>query len=363
MKSILLSFVTICIVTVSSAFAQVYVSTTPMNKVAILEEFTGVRCPNCPAGHTLLASILSSNPGSAFGIGYHPTNSSYTTPYNATDPDFRRAYLDAFYTSPFCGSSRFMPSAFINRREWATGEKISSTSIWTSSVSTITGESSPLNVGLYAEYNTTTNMLSVTVEVYFTADVTDDVYLYVALAENNLIAEQSNGGTSYVHYHVFREALATEQWGEEITGTTTTGSLFTQTYQFDNSTAAYIMNNCEITAFVRNATDEEIVSGNQVSVSVIADIEENTQKPEISIYPNPLSESSVAGIIWTGTETVDVSIFDINGRLVSSSNIGLQNGYNVLPISSLIGFDLESGQYILNICGEESTGTIKFMVQ
>ncbi|PLW92175.1 MAG: hypothetical protein C0592_12065 [Marinilabiliales bacterium] len=362
MKSILLSFALICVISISSAFSQVYVSTTPMNKVAILEEFTGVRCPNCPAGHTLLASILSSNPGTAFGIGYHPTNSSYTSPYNATDPDFRRAYLDAFYSTPFCGTSRFMPSAFINRREWSAGEKISSTSIWSSSVSTITSESSPLNVGLYAEYNTTTQQLDVTVEVYFTADVTDAVTLYVALAENNLIAEQSNGGTSYVHYHVFREALATEQWGESITGSTTTGSLFTQTYQFDNSTANYDMTECEVTAFVRNATSEEIESGNQVDVAVITDIKE-LNKPVITLYPNPTNETSVLGIVWHSTESANISVYDITGRQVSSKNIILQNGYNVHTLSNLINTELESGQYILNITGAQESGNVSFMIQ
>ncbi|MBN2728432.1 MAG: Omp28-related outer membrane protein [Bacteroidales bacterium] len=361
MKSILLSIIFIGILSMSVK-SQVYVSTTPMNKVAILEEFTGVRCPNCPAGHTLLASLISSHPGTLFGIGCHPTNSSYTTPYNASDPDFRNAYLDAFYSTPFCGTSRYMPSAFINRREWSAGEKISGTSLWSSSATTIIAESSPLNVGLYAVYNTTTGLLDVTVEVYFTSTVTDNVYLYVALAENGLVAEQSNGGTSYVHYHVFREALATEQWGEPITGTTTTGSLFTQTYQFNNITDGYAMNNCEVTAFVRNGTDEEIISGNQVPVVVITDIAEVAKEPVLSIYPNPVSETSVAGIVWNSTENVKVSVFDIEGRLINTSEVMLQNGYNVIPLQTLTQTDLHSGNYILNISGSKDSGKIPFFV-
>jgi hypothetical protein len=98
-KTILL---TILILASTSLLAQNYVSTEPQNKNAILEEFTGVRCPNCPAGHQVMAGILDDNPGRAFCVAYHPYNSSYTEPYSG-DPDFRRNYPNAFYSTPYCG--------------------------------------------------------------------------------------------------------------------------------------------------------------------------------------------------------------------------------------------------------------------
>ena len=119
--------------------AQNYVSTEPQNKNAILEEFTGVSCPNCPAGHQIMASILAANPTTAFCVAYHPTNSSYTTPFPG-EPDFRRAYADVFYSTPYCGSSRFMPSSFINRREWTNGDRLQSRNVWSSYANTIMGE-------------------------------------------------------------------------------------------------------------------------------------------------------------------------------------------------------------------------------
>lgn len=119
-----LVFITVisCFIT-GNGKAQNYVSTEPLNKNTILEEFTGVQCSNCPAGHQVAASILQNNPGRAFVICYHPYNSSYTAPYPG-NPDFRRTYPNAFYTVPYCGSSRFMPSAFINRRIWSNGDRL-----------------------------------------------------------------------------------------------------------------------------------------------------------------------------------------------------------------------------------------------
>lgn len=247
----------------NAILAQNYVSTEPQNKNAILEEFTGVRCPNCPAGHQVIASILQNNPGRAFCVAYHPSNSSYTQPYGS-DPDFRRTYPNAFYSTPYCGSSRFMPSSFIQRREW-NGEKIQSRTVWTQYANTIMAESSPLNVGMASTYNPTTKMLDVTVEIYFTETVQQEVRLYVTLAENDLIAQQSGGSASYVHKHVFREAFVA-QWGDQLRGSTAQGSLVVMNYSFDNSNTGYIMDNCELLAFVVNYNSEEVISGVGVDV-------------------------------------------------------------------------------------------------
>lgn len=247
-----------------SVHSQNYVSTEPLNKNAILEEFTGVRCPNCPAGHQVAANILAANPGRAFVMGCHPGNSSYTQPYGS-DPDFRRTYLNAFYTTPYCGTSRFMPSAFISRRVWGNGERIQSRTVWANYCDVIMAESSPLNVGLSSTYNDATNTLDVTVEVYYTADVTQDTYIYCELAENDLIAQQSGGSASYVHKHVFRESFV-DQWGDLIPGPTTQGTLVVFNYSFDNTTAQYVMDNCELLAFVVDGDNDEIISGNGAAV-------------------------------------------------------------------------------------------------
>ena len=211
--------------TVFNSYSQTLVSTSPQNKNAVIEEFTGINCPNCPAGHTIVSSILSSNPGRAIVVGMHPVNSSYTTP-GAGQPDFRRSWCNAFYTSPYTGSSRFMPSAHVNRRIWpSNGERILSRTLWTSSSNTIINEPSPVNVGMSSTYSQLNNELNITVEVYFTSNVSDPTALTVMITESGIVGYQSGsgGGSNYTHNHVFREAL-TAQWGDAITGPTTAGT-------------------------------------------------------------------------------------------------------------------------------------------
>src|SRR4051812_31063464 len=42
---------------------------TPQQRVVIIEEFTGVKCPNCPAGSTLIKSLVQANPDNVAAIG------------------------------------------------------------------------------------------------------------------------------------------------------------------------------------------------------------------------------------------------------------------------------------------------------
>lgn len=251
--------------------AQNFVSTDPQEKNAILEEFTGVSCPNCPAGHQVAATILADNPGRAFCIAYHPSNSGYTAPYPG-DPDFRRTYPNAFYTVPYCGSSRFMPSAFINRREWTNGERIQSRAQWTPYCNTIMGEASPANMGLSTTYDILGQMLYITVEIYYTEDMTDVNHVYVMLAENDLVSMQSGASGPYTHKHTFREAFVA-QWGDVITEPTTQGSLVTLNYEWSTAGSGYIMSNCEVLAFIENQSDGEIITGVGVHVGEATYIE------------------------------------------------------------------------------------------
>ncbi len=239
--------------------AQHYVPMENLDRNAILEEFTGVTCPNCPAGHQVMAQILADNPGRAFCVAYHPFNSSYTTPYPG-DPDFRRQYPNAFYTTPYCGTSRFMPSAFVQRRLWAPPERLTSRTVWAGYTNTILAESSPMNIGMATSYDAGSSILTVIVDIYYTEDFPGDHNLMVTLAENDLISNQSGGAYPYVHKHTFREAFV-DQWGDPILTDATAGTFYTRTFAYDYSGTDYIMENCELLAFVIDNASEEVITG------------------------------------------------------------------------------------------------------
>ena len=342
-----------------SLYSQTIVSTLPENKKAILEEFTGTGCPNCPGGHTMAASLLTANPGNLFVIANHPTNSSYTT----GDP-MANAFPNAFYTNPFISpSNRYMPSVMINRRVWST-ERILGVGNWTADVAAILAESSPLNVGVSSSYNTGAKILTVNVEVYFTANVTNSLTLYTMITEDGIVATQSGGTSNYVHNHVFRAALpdpTPQQWGETIASPTTSGTTKTITYTFDNSTTNYDMTQCEVVAFVRDASDEEIISGNGATVGSssigIQDISDNIQS--VVVYPNPVTASSVLQISLDNYSDVSYEITDISGRVVVQENAGvLSAGLHSFNLNMEA---LENGLYLINVHNETSTYSLKIV--
>ncbi len=349
--------------------AQTLVSTTPADKNAIIEEFTGVRCPNCPDGHNVAAGILANYPDRAHVIAYAPTNSSYTSPVNGGDYDFRRGYLDAFYSSAYCGS-RFMPGAFVNRREWGNpAEKMTSRGVWDSHAQTIMAEASPLNVGVSSTYDIGMNTLTVNVEVYYTSTVTDGNSLYVHLMESGIVAEQqgSGGSANYVHKHNFVEHISTGQWGDAITGNTTAGSLYTTQYVFDlnNAVAPININNAEVIAFVIEDNSTEIYTGVVVdadggsTATAVNELEENMFG--VGLFPNPTTGNVSINYQLEHAANVSIAIHNVLGETVYSEGLGVRsNGVNSINLD-LEAMNLNSGAYFVQIINGNQTVSKKLI--
>jgi len=341
-KKILTFFLSIGIYALN---AQTIVSTTPENKKVFLEEFTGTGCPNCPAGHTIAANLLNSNPDVLFVIANHPNNSSYTS----GDP-MAKAFPAAFYMTPFISpSNRYMPSAMINRRVWGS-ERIVDRANWGSHVNTIKAEASPLNVGVSSTYNSSTKVLTVNVEVYFTSNVTSSLTIYAELTESGIVASQSGGSSSYIHNHVFREAFVS-QWGNTIASPTTQGTLKTFTYTFNNTSANYNMTNCEVIAFVRNANNEEIISGNGAPVgqSTVHINETNQNENIVSVFPNPFCENTNLNILISEPGHVEYTVSNVLGQELYYKNMGIiSSGNYSIPLDRNI-FTNSKGLHFLNI--------------
>ncbi len=364
MKRTLLSAFVLALCFAGTLFAQSVtgVSTTAMNKIAIMEEFTGVRCGFCPDGHAVIAGIEQTNPNDFFVVSMHPDNSGLTGPY-AGDEDLRRNYPAAFYSTPYCGSSRFMPSAFINRRIWAS-ERIQGRSSWAGHVAEITAEASPANVGVLASYDSLTNMLSVTVEVYYTSDVTDVNHIYCIMSEDNITVQQQAGASgAYVQERVFRAAMSA-QWGDVITTATTTGSMATMTYTFDNSSTMYDMAECRVTAYVENQTNGELYSGMQKHVvfgQAVA-VAEPMADMDVKIVPNPFTENATIQYHLDATEDVELRVYNMTGQMLMHEVVGAQpSGDHMINVDATSN-GLAAGMYMVQLRAGTHTVTKNMVV-
>lgn len=242
--------------------AQVLVSTDPMPKNAILEEFTGIHCTYCPDGHAIAQSILDNNPGRAFVIAIH--QGSFAVP-STGEPDYRTAFGD-----PIAGQTGLTgyPSGTVNRHVFTGSATALNRGSWSVSCDQIMQEISPVNIGISSEYEAAIRQLTIQVELYYTSDApASNNFINVALIQDSIYGPQTGGGAgnNYRHMHMLRH-LITGQWGEEVT-TTTTGSLVTRTYTY-TVPAAYnnipaVVENMKVVAFVTEG-HQEVYTGDEV---------------------------------------------------------------------------------------------------
>ena len=138
---------------------------------------------------------------------------------NAGEPDFRT--VDGEMLATTFGVSGY-PSGTINRHTFP-GGMVLSRGAWEGAVDDILQLSSPVNLGLSSDFNSSTRDLTVTVELYYTDNsVVSSNFINVVLKESHIIGWQTDYGNgndpNYDHTNVFR-AFLTGTWGDEVTTT------------------------------------------------------------------------------------------------------------------------------------------------
>tara|TARA_B100001939_G_scaffold347981_1_gene371793 strand:- start:1554 stop:3422 length:1869 start_codon:yes stop_codon:yes gene_type:complete len=262
-----------CVFTIN---AQTFVSTQPENKNVILEEFTGISCVYCPDGHRIAQDLHNANPNDVFLINIH--TGSYASP-QGPGTDFRVDPIGSNIASQ-SGVSGY-PSGTVNRHVFSGGITAMSRGDWTGAANQIMNVASPVNVGIQANVDMATNVLTVDVEVYYTgAQTVTSNMLNVAVVQNNVEGPQTGGSQynptailangNYNHQHMLRHMM-TGQWGVPI-NTLTPGSLyadqFTWTMPADINGVALDPTNIAIVAFVAEG-QQEIITGTEIYPNVI----------------------------------------------------------------------------------------------
>ena len=213
-----------------------FVDTAIQNRKAVLEEYTGVGCPNCPSRHRAANEILNANIGDFFIINIH--SGPYADPNSYYGIDFRTDYGNALTSQ--AGINAY-PSGTINRHVFSGGSAMASSSAddWEAWTEDIVSQESYANIAARATIDTLSRQVELTVQIYYTGNSPQSTnYLNVALLQDNILGYQQGAGANpdqvqgnlYLHMHALRDLL-TGQWGEEIT-TTTQGSFVEKTYSY-----------------------------------------------------------------------------------------------------------------------------------
>lgn len=255
-------------------------STSIQNRTALLEDFTGVRCGFCPDGHAK-ANAAQAQLGKDKFIIMCVHGGSFAAPSGGWanfTTSFGQAFISqAKVTGYPAGTISRMVAADLGATPQSAGGMAMSRSAWAASAAAVNGIFAPVNLGAKATFNAETRELTVKIDIYVSATLTEPINLNVALLQSGLMSKQSGDPTPadlYEQDHVLRH-LITGQWGEVITEATTEGAKITRTYKYTvpadyNGTAtegggAVLIGDCSIVAFV-NKGKVDVLNAVEVAI-------------------------------------------------------------------------------------------------
>jgi hypothetical protein len=217
----------------------------PQPANVLIEDFTGVKCANCPRAQTEAKNISNSNPGRVVVIGIHPGKgllSSFVTPFKTPGDDYDSKY--DFRTDEgadiitFLGGSSQLPIGAINRTKFA-GEAnvLIDDPKWSNYANSFMSKNSAVNIDTFGKkgaYFEKPNVIRVNVVLTYTKELTDSQYVSIAIIENGLIDHQKNGSNTihdYEHEHVLRRMI-TPALGSQLRASIVAGRVFQRTFEY-----------------------------------------------------------------------------------------------------------------------------------
>lgn len=230
----------------------------------LLEEFTGVKCNNCPAA-AQTAKALQNIYGkeNLILLSIHAGNLA------TTDAKHPKAFNTSEGTELFNFFQLFgVPVGFVNRLDFNDGTVIKGEGDWGNIVANELTRQPVASIEIIEDsYNSGNMELTISGNVVLDsgATVTSNSYLCVYLAENGIVSPQTMGDKSvnenYVHNHTFRGSF-TGTYGAPIDLSSGSAS-FTESVTLPSDA---VKENCEVIAFVYDRDSYEILQVNRLEI-------------------------------------------------------------------------------------------------
>ena len=296
------------------ASSQVNVSTTPSNRVAILEEYTGNFCTYCPDGHLIASDDIEPTGAVTLKI--------QTGGFSGTDPVFGGSLQTSTgntIAGPF--DSQGYPNGSVNRTGAYSGIGRAE---WVAAVNDIQSQSSPVNLYIESDIDVTTRELTVSVEYYYTGNPSSaSNFLHIGYYQDNIPAYQYDPGFNesqfymlnegiYDFDHCFRDMI-NGTWGEELTSLSmgSTG-IITHTITLPATFDVFEVEPgaIKIFAFMSETNQGEIITADKISPSY-------NNWPAVDdaklFYSNTISEENCIGKPGSFSPTLLVGATGSNG--------------------------------------------------
>jgi len=176
-------------------------------KVTLLEDYTGVKCNNCPEAGALALQLQEQYEGHLVVLGVHPKG-ALQNPAGGF-PDFRtedgNEWNNAFNIAAY-------PNGLVNRIGGVLGA-----AQWASAVSSYMNTQAPVRLIVKTEFDEATRELKVSIHSKFLQQFEGaDIRLITCMMEDNILGKQVTPDgidENYMHRHVFRGTADGQTWG------------------------------------------------------------------------------------------------------------------------------------------------------
>ena len=235
------------------------------DKKVLVEEFTGVRCVNCPAGASELDDLTALYGDRLVIVSIHAGD--FAPPYSDSKFDFRTS--EGTELEKLVGSPIGYPAAVINRRKFTGQERLQVfRTSWAGFISEESKAPSVLTLGFVKNLNKTTRELSLDVKTIPTQALQGDIRLSVMLTENGVKDQQETPQgkkADYNHKHIFRKML-TKFDGDPLSISSINEPISKNfTLKIPQN---WVLENCQIVAFIhKGGVEKNVLQVNQIKIS------------------------------------------------------------------------------------------------
>ena len=237
----------------------------------ILEEFSGVQCPNCPQGSAQIENLKALYGDRFIALTMHAfVTGGLSAPHSDSRFDFR---LDAAEEIiKFIGLPQGIPAASINRIDFVEDGIMLLPNQWAAKVGEVLNRDAPVGLSLVPSFDSLSRELTIEVTVLGQTLVNGDLRFHMGLSEDNIIDKQTDGSRiieEYNHKHILR-AYITNNLGDNIASVLNPNQRWTRTYTYTIPEAQgwWKVKDMHVFAFVSNITDgaKEVIQAEEVSL-------------------------------------------------------------------------------------------------
>ncbi len=236
------------------------------DRKVLIEEFTGVRCVNCPDGSAEIENLRSLYGDNLVAVSIHA--GFFSEPYPENLYDFRTP--EGTQLQAYLGEPEGYPTAVINRKQF-TGQSSLQTgrSNWAGFIAQESALPPVISIATAATYQSADRLLDIEVTAIPQTAIDFPLYLTLMITENGIEDMQyTNDGLQpdYIHKHVLRKVLSIPT-GDPIGNAFASGNPIVRSFSY-TLPDTWKAENCRVIAFVHQATGsaKEVLQADETAV-------------------------------------------------------------------------------------------------